>query len=201
MENLSSAAAQGEQAFDPHHANGYNFTGAGPNVQTLEDAARHTPPAMIQQCSLSVNQVIILSCHTWFPSASMELDSVPAPRPVIDRARDYALLTGAAGSIIGACVAARHDAPMLSSVITVGGGGAALAAGFIGLRHALLQDQWEKDNEAVSGLSAAALGATTATFLAGPRAGTNAAFVCFVGGGVLHYAHRWWLHVRLRDGW
>ena len=40
MENLSSAAAQGEQAFDPHHANGYNFTGAGPNVQTLEDAAR-----------------------------------------------------------------------------------------------------------------------------------------------------------------
>ena len=41
MENLSSAAAQGEQAFDPHHANGYNFTGAGPNVQTLEDAARH----------------------------------------------------------------------------------------------------------------------------------------------------------------
>ena len=131
----------------------------------------------------------------------MELDSVPAPRPVIDRARDYALLTGAAGSIIGACVAARHDAPMLSSVITVGGGGAALAAGFIGLRHALLQDQWEKDNEAVSGLSAAALGATTATFLAGPRAGTNAAFVCFVGAGVLHYAHRWWLHVRLRDGW
>ena len=41
MENLSSAAAQGEQAFDPHNANGYNFTGAGPNVQTLEDTARH----------------------------------------------------------------------------------------------------------------------------------------------------------------
>ena len=41
MGDPSSAAAQGEQAFDPHHANGYNFTGAGPNVQTLEDAARH----------------------------------------------------------------------------------------------------------------------------------------------------------------
>ena len=41
MENLSSAAAQGEQAFDPHHANGYNFTGADPNVRTLEDAVRH----------------------------------------------------------------------------------------------------------------------------------------------------------------
>ena len=43
MENLSSAAAQGEQAFEPHHANGfgYNFTGADPNVRTLEDAVRH----------------------------------------------------------------------------------------------------------------------------------------------------------------
>ena len=40
MENLSSAAAQGEQAFEPHHANGYNFTGADPNVRTLEDAVR-----------------------------------------------------------------------------------------------------------------------------------------------------------------
>ena len=35
MENLSSAAAQGEQAFEPHHANGYNFIGADPNVRTL----------------------------------------------------------------------------------------------------------------------------------------------------------------------
>ena len=41
MENLSSAAAQGEQAFEPHHANGYNFTGADPSVRTLEDAVRH----------------------------------------------------------------------------------------------------------------------------------------------------------------
>ena len=40
MGNLSSAAAQGEQAFEPHHANGYNFTGADPNVRTLEDAVR-----------------------------------------------------------------------------------------------------------------------------------------------------------------
>ena len=40
MENLSSAAAQGEQAFEPHHANGYNFIGADPNVRTLEDAVR-----------------------------------------------------------------------------------------------------------------------------------------------------------------
>ena len=42
MENLSSAAAQGEQASEPHHADGYIFTGQGPNVQTPRDAARQT---------------------------------------------------------------------------------------------------------------------------------------------------------------
>ena len=43
MENLSSAAAQGEQASEPHHADGYIFTGTDPSVQTLEDAVRHNP--------------------------------------------------------------------------------------------------------------------------------------------------------------
>ena len=60
MENLSSAAAQGEQASEPHHANGYNFTGADPNVRTLEDAVRHgtavactvTIPHMLASISL-----------------------------------------------------------------------------------------------------------------------------------------------------
>ena len=41
MDTLSSAAAQGEQAYEPHHADGYNFTGADPSVRTLEDAVRH----------------------------------------------------------------------------------------------------------------------------------------------------------------
>ena len=41
--NLSSAAAQGEQVYEPHHADGYNFTGADPSVRTLEDAVRHNP--------------------------------------------------------------------------------------------------------------------------------------------------------------
>ena len=41
MDTLSSAAAQGEQAYEPHHADGYNFTGMDPSVQTLEDAVRH----------------------------------------------------------------------------------------------------------------------------------------------------------------
>ena len=40
MDNLSSAAAQGEQASEPHHADGYIFTGTDPSVQTLEDAVR-----------------------------------------------------------------------------------------------------------------------------------------------------------------
>ena len=42
MDTLSSAAAQGEQAYEPHHADGYNFTGADPSVRTLEDAVRHS---------------------------------------------------------------------------------------------------------------------------------------------------------------
>ena len=41
MGDPSSAAAQGEQASEPHHADGYNFTGADPSVRTLEDAVRH----------------------------------------------------------------------------------------------------------------------------------------------------------------
>ena len=40
MDNLSSAAAQGEQAYEPHHADGYNFIGTDPSVRTLEDAVR-----------------------------------------------------------------------------------------------------------------------------------------------------------------
>ena len=40
MENLSSAAAQGEQASEPHHADGYIFIGPDPSVQTPEDAVR-----------------------------------------------------------------------------------------------------------------------------------------------------------------
>ena len=42
MDTLSSAAAQGEQAYEPHHADGYNFTGADLSVRTLEDAVRHS---------------------------------------------------------------------------------------------------------------------------------------------------------------
>ena len=37
MDKLPSAAAQGEQASEPHHADGYIFTGTDPSVQTLDD--------------------------------------------------------------------------------------------------------------------------------------------------------------------
>ena len=42
MDKPSLAAAQGEQASDPHqhHTDGYIFTGQGPNVQTPQDTAR-----------------------------------------------------------------------------------------------------------------------------------------------------------------
>ena len=66
MENLSSAAAQGEQAFDPHHANGYNFTGAGPNVQTLEDTARHERFVIAHvRLPLGTSLYCIISCSCW----------------------------------------------------------------------------------------------------------------------------------------
>ena len=34
LDKPSSAAAQGEQASEPHHADGYIFTGPDPSVQT-----------------------------------------------------------------------------------------------------------------------------------------------------------------------
>ena len=38
MDKLSLAAAQGEQASEPHHADGYIFTGLDSSVRTPEDA-------------------------------------------------------------------------------------------------------------------------------------------------------------------
>ena len=64
MDNLSSAAAQGEQAYEPHHADGYNFTGVDPSVRTLEDAVR---------------QIELLTVHTYPPRASMRMSTSVAP--------------------------------------------------------------------------------------------------------------------------
>ena len=131
----------------------------------------------------------------------------PAPlaaapvRPVIERVRDYAIVGGVTGGIYGACVAARHEAPILLATACTGGGVAFLAGSFIGLRHALIQGRWEEDNELVSGVTAGALGFVTVSLMSNPRAGARAAALCTLGGSVLHYAHRWWLHARVVKGW
>ena len=65
MENLSSAAAQGEQAFDPHHANGYNFTGADPNVRTLEDAVRHNGSHLVLTIVRSSYKLVLQARLCW----------------------------------------------------------------------------------------------------------------------------------------
>lgn len=122
-------------------------------------------------------------------------------RPVVERVCDYAALTGSMGGLVGACVAARHEVPILRYMLTVGGGSALLAGSFIGLRHTLLQGRWEQDSEAVSGFTAGTLGLFTVTLLSGAQAGARAGVACAVGGGALHYAHRWWLHARLANEW
>lgn len=133
-------------------------------------------------------------------SAAQPQVGVPV-RPVVERVRDYAILYGAVGGLVGACVSARHEVPMLRYTLAVGGVSGTLAGMFIGLRHALLQDRWEQDSEVVSGFTAGALGMVTMTLLSGPQAGARAGVTCFIGGGLLHYAHRWWLHARLANEW
>ena len=125
----------------------------------------------------------------------------PPVRPVLERIRDYAIVTGTSGGIVGACMAARHEAPLLGSALALGSGFAATATAFLALRHALIQDRWEQDHEVVSGLSAGATGGIAGTALFGPRVGSRVALLSSLAGCTLHYGHRWWLHERLRNGW
>ena len=101
-------------------------------------------------------------------SAAQPQVCVPV-RPVVERVRDYAILSGAVGGLVGACVSARHDVPMLRYSLAIGGVSGTLAGMFIGLRHALLQDRWEQDSEAISGFTAGALGMVTMTLLSPPK--------------------------------
>jgi hypothetical protein len=132
-------------------------------------------------------------CH-----AMPEQRAPPPPvRPVLERVRDYAIVAGGSGGLLGACLAARHGASMFVSIGLFGGSTAAAASGFIGLRYALLQDRWEEDVEAVSGLAAGAIGGIAGGFAGGARGAARTGMVCFFAGGALHFAHRWWLHWRL----
>lgn len=134
------------------------------------------------------------------PSAAQPQVGVPV-RPIFERVRDYAIVSGAVGGLIGACVAARHEVPILRYTLAVGGGSGTFGGMFIALRHTLLQDRWDLDSEAVSGLTAGTLGMVAMTMLSGPQAGARAGFICAMGGGILHYGHRWWLHARLANEW
>jgi hypothetical protein len=125
----------------------------------------------------------------------------PPVRPVVERLRDYAIIAGTSGGIAGACLAARHEAPMLGSTLALGGGFAATVTAFLALRHALIQDRWEQDHEMVSAVSAGTTGGIAGTALFGPRTGSRIALASALAGCILHYGHRWWLHERLRNGW
>lgn len=126
-----------------------------------------------------------------------EVVGVPI-RPLHERVRDYALVSGGGGAVVGATLAAARGGQLLHGATWVGGYWALAASVFVSLRHAILQERWQEDREAVSGIAAATVGAG-ATTLSGAQRRTVAqtAFLCFLGGFTLHYFHRWWLRARL----
>ena len=141
------------------------------------------------------------------PWCSEGMSHAPAPpspppvRPVVERVRDNAIAVGTTGAVIGMCIAARHNAPLLSAGVATGGGAAAASAAFISLRHALIQDKWELDCEPVSGAAAFVIGMSVTSVTRGIQPGVRVGVASFVGASAMHYAHRWWLHQRLRLGW
>ncbi|KAL1515757.1 hypothetical protein AB1Y20_002373 [Prymnesium parvum] len=122
--------------------------------------------------------------------------------PLSQRMRDHAIVAGSIGAYSQAIHAARHGVPVLHGAFFGGAACATIAASFIGTRHLLLQGQWHEDREGVSGLAASIVGGSFA-LVANPRMVGHAAGYCFLGGCMLHYAHRWWLHYRLawQMGW
>lgn len=132
------------------------------------------------------------------PSTSPPSPSPVAVRPFEERLRDSALAAGALGSFVGACLAARHERSLISGVAWPGASAALLVAAFIGLREAQLQGRWEEDREGVSGLAAGVIGCAIFSKTHGAKAGARAGLAGMFGGAALHYAHRWWLHARLR---
>ena len=123
----------------------------------------------------------------------------PSVRPLAERARDYAIVSGASGAFIGACVATRQHISAFRGALFVGSCSAALACTFIGLRHAILMGDFTQDREAVSGLAAGVMAFATRFVIAGPQAGAVAGGMFFVGGCAAHHAHRWWLLWRLTE--
>lgn len=125
------------------------------------------------------------------------VSAAPPVRPLTERARDSAAIGGACGSMVGACLAARHEASLLGGALYFGGGWAALGVSFVALRHVILQGQFEDDREGVSGLAAGVIAITGGTARLGRKWGARLGIAAFFGGCTAHYAHRWWLHARL----
>ena len=123
----------------------------------------------------------------------------PPVRPLPVRLRDYALIAGPLGGLGGACLAARHQTSLIGGTARLGSAAALLTTAFVGLREAQLQGHWEQDREGVSGLAAGVLGLAVFGLRFGGKAGARAGIAGMFGGSALHYAHRWWLHARLRD--
>ena len=125
----------------------------------------------------------------------------PPPRPLLERARDYAIVSGASGGLLGACLSARHHASAVSGALFLGTASGFLSASFIGLRHALIQGDFSQDREAVSGLASGTIAMAVRTVVAGPKSGATAGAFFFFAGCAGHHAHRWWLHLRLTRNW
>ena len=90
-------------------------------------------------------------------SAKPREKPVPPVRPFQERWRDTALFAGAWGSLAGACAWTSQHGSAFGGALMGGGGAAAIAATFIGVRQLMLQDRWDEDREAVSGLAAGSI--------------------------------------------
>ena len=117
--------------------------------------------------------------------------SFPPPRPLSERVVDYGILSGICGGTYGAMRAARHGSSTLIAALWVGGHWVLASSCFLGARELLIQDDWANDREGVSGMAAAITGGGFAGLYVGRKAIPRACAGFFVGGFVMHYAHRW----------
>lgn len=126
---------------------------------------------------------------------------VPPPvRPLVERARDASIATGGSGAFAGACIWAYKGRSALLGAAVWGSSLAALGGAFVGLRYAIIGGDFRQDKEVVTGLAMGMLASGTIAPTVSPRAGAFAGGAGFVGGCLMHYAHRYWLHFRWSRG-
>ena len=130
-------------------------------------------------------------------SRSEQQDRPPPVRPLAERACDTAIFCGGIGSFVGACISTFRFGTVVYGIAVAGVGSAAMGASFIGLRHAIVQGDFEQDAEPVTGLAMGTIATVATTISSGSRAGALSGGVWFMGGCALHHAHRYWLAYRL----